>query len=395
MMHHTKASSKFEENIITNTNKNDRENDTRAQDNVAANSTEAKISEGDILLQTGKIVRDWESVHHRSLKGKNKDIALKAAYIQLTQKRGIIRSDLYKCYNSDYARRKIYLLQKDLGLLVPINDRRSGRFQQYCISTELDRFKEESHASSSTNSDSAVKQGEKIGADQSMQTSSTSLIQHLVAALSRKKPTFHKLHLYTKLPPELYGDIDWSVPSTRNKAKVKEFPLEYRRSVGFEIFSDGTTGIHMTSTSNPYELHTPLGIIEFVSSLGEARSILKAECKDLRQIPPVAKWRLKMFDKDKTISLSELEKDIPQVMKWWSAEGIRVEHLGYAFQIYGKVMPETGPAFRLEVQSTVEDKEKDLSEAILEATFPEVKFKTAFELLNRRVERLEDNNNNP
>jgi hypothetical protein len=71
----------------------------------------------------------------------------------------------------------------------------------------------------------------------------------------------------------------------------------------------------MTSTSNPYELHTPLGIIEFVSSLGEARSILKAECKDLRQIPPVAKWRLKMFDKDKTISLSELEKDIPQVMK--------------------------------------------------------------------------------
>jgi hypothetical protein len=46
MMHHTKASSKFEENIITNTNKNDRENDTRAQDNVAANSTEAKLEIG-------------------------------------------------------------------------------------------------------------------------------------------------------------------------------------------------------------------------------------------------------------------------------------------------------------------------------------------------------------
>ena len=98
-----------------------------------------------------------------------------------------------------------------------------------------------------------------------------------------------------------------------------------------------------------------------------------------------------MFDKDKTITLSELEKDIPQVMKWWSAEGIKVEHLGYAFQIYGKVMPETGEAFRVEVQSTVED--KDLSEAMLEAIFPEVKFKTALELMNRRVERLEHNNN--
>jgi hypothetical protein len=54
MMHHTKASSKFEENIITNTNKNDRENDTRAQDNVAANSTEAKISEGTFCFRQEK-----------------------------------------------------------------------------------------------------------------------------------------------------------------------------------------------------------------------------------------------------------------------------------------------------------------------------------------------------
>ncbi|HEX2471676.1 MAG TPA: hypothetical protein VHJ59_02885 [Nitrososphaera sp.] len=216
-------------------------------------------------------------------------------------------------------------------------------------------------------------------------------IQHLVATLGRRKPTFHKLHLYTKLPSELYTDIDWVVPSTRNKAKVKEFRLEYRRLVGFEIFPDGTTGNHMVSTANPYELHTPSGIMDFASSLGEACSILKAECKALRRIPPVTSGKLKMFDKDKTISLSELENDIPQVMKWWSAEGIRVEHLGQIFQIYGKVMPETGAAFRLEVQSTVEDQEKELSEAILEATFPEIKFRTALELMKSRIERLEGN----
>ena len=224
-------------------------------------------------------------------------------------------------------------------------------------------------------------------------------IQHLVTTLSRRKPTFHKLHLYTKLPSELYRDINWIVPSLRNKAKVKEFRLEYRRLVGFEIFPDGTTAIHMTSTANPYELHTPSGIIDFVSSLGEARSILKAESKDLRRIPPVTSWKLKMFDKDKTISVSELEKDIPQVMKWWSAEGIRVEHLGEVFQIYGKIMPETGEAFRLEVQSTVEDAREELADAIIEETFPEIKIKTALEELQdlrKEVEQLKNRMpNNP
>jgi hypothetical protein len=130
-----------------------------------------------------------------------------------------------------------------------------------------------------------------------------------------------------------------------------------------------------------------------VSSLGEARSILKAESRDLRNVPEVASWKLKIFDKDKTISVSELEKDIPQVMRFWSDEGIRVEHLGEAFQIYGRVMPETGPAFRIEPQSKVENSENvDLADAIIRETFPEIKFKSAFDMLhdlNKRVERME------
>jgi hypothetical protein len=58
-------------------------------------------------------------------------------------------------------------------------------------------------------------------------------------------------------------------------------------------------------------------------------------------------------------------------------------------------MPETGPAFRIEAQSKVENSENDdLTDTIITETFPEIKFKTAFKMihtLNKRVERLERN----
>jgi DNA repair protein RadA len=385
----TSTSAQHEKSTSLENFDNEIDNETKNKENVALKRTEVNRDKVDnIWLQAGRIVKDWESAHNRSLRGRNREIALKAAYLQQTQKRGIIRLDLQRWYNynSNYARRKIYLLQKELGLLVPLGGRRRvSRFQQYCVSTELDKFNEEDRNTRDS------MDGSSVGGDgQARRT----LIQHLVATLSRRKPTFHKLHLYTALPSELYDDLNWALPSTRNKAKTKEFPIEHRRSVEFEIYPEGTTAIHMVSTANPYELHTPKGLVDFFSSLGEARSILKSECNDLRRIPPVTSWKLKMFDKDKTISLSELEKDIPQVMKFWSSEGIRVEHLGEVFQIYGKVMPETGPAFRFEVQSSAEDPEKDLTEAIIKETFPEVESSTAFEMihdLKKRVEQLEGN----
>lgn len=56
-------------------------------------------------------------------------------------------------------------------------------------------------------------------------------------------------------------------------------------------------------------------------------------------------------------------------------------------------MPETGPAFRIEAQSTVENSENDdLPDTLIRETFPEINFKSAFDMLrdlNKRVERLE------
>jgi hypothetical protein len=361
------------------------DNSSKNKENVAAKSTEVNNHLDDIWLEAGKIVKDWESAHHAHLRGKIKDIALYAAYIQLTRKRGFTRNDLqnrYNNYNPNYARRKMYLLWKEMGLLVPLKGRRSGRFQQYCISTELDKFKDEGRFGGITPDSPEMEEQES----QYMKT----LIRHFVACLSRRKLTFHKLSFYIKLPQELYDDLyGWPIPSSRNKAKVKEFHLDRRRTVKFEIYPEGGTVIYMVSTANAYELHKPKGLVDFFSALGEARSILKAECNGLYNIPEVPSWKLKFFDKDKTIPVSELEKDIPQVMRLWSNEGIRIELLGEVFQLYGKVMPETGPAFRLEVQSAVDNSEnKDLADTIITETFPEIKLKSVLVDINKSLNKI-------
>src|SRR5215208_4095168 len=82
-------------------------------DNVAPNRTGVNNNtEDNVWHEANRIVKGWESFpSHHSMRGRTRDIALRIAYIQLTQRRGIIRRDIQNWYgyNLDYARRKIYL----------------------------------------------------------------------------------------------------------------------------------------------------------------------------------------------------------------------------------------------------------------------------------------------
>jgi hypothetical protein len=151
----------------------------------------------------------------------------------------------------------------------------------------------------------------------------------------------------------------------------------------------------LSSTANPFELHNRDGLVDFFAALGNARGILQSSCNEISRIPKENSWKLKMFDRDKTIPISELEKDAPQINVWWSDEGVTVQHLGEAFQIYGKVMPVSGAAFRVENQTTVKESEKNVTETILDAAFPEITFKSALQELQdmrKRIDRLEGSN---
>jgi len=374
-MEHTSTNSS--ESSMKNKLDNDSRSSSRLPEMVAPMVTEVSSVEGQNFAEAGRIVKDWESKYRR-LWGRNKDIALRTALLQLEKKRGLTRQDLQDWYNlsTDYARRKIYLL-RERELLVEIMGRRTRKFKQYCISTESDNFK----ASSQSNASQpfAINGG-------------NSFIRNLAAELLRKKPSFHKLFLYTNISKDLYGQLKWTIRSLKNKAKVEKFLIDFRRWVEFSITPDGATTIMLSATANPYELHSPNGLVDFFAALGNARGILQVSCNEISRIPKENSWKLKMFDRDKTIPISELEKHTPQVNGWWSDEGVTVQHLGEAFQIYGKMMPISGAGFRIENQTTVKESEKNVTETILDAAFPEITFKSAFEELQdlrKRIERLE------
>jgi hypothetical protein len=336
---HTPAISS--ESSIKRKLKNDSRINPGLPEMVASMVTEVNPIEGQYFAEAGRIVKDWESKHHR-LRGTNKEIALRTAMLQLEKKRGLTRQDLQNWYNlsSDYARRKIFLL-RERGLLVEVTGRRKGKFKQYCISTESDNFK----ASPQPNASQPLVINE-----------GNSFIQDLAAELLKRKPSFHKLFLYTNIPKDLYGPLKWIIRSPKNKAKVEKFLIDFRRWVEFSITPDGATTIMLSATANPYELHNPDGLVDFFAALGNARGILQSSCNEISRIPKENSWKLKMFDRDKTIPISELEDHTPQINVWWSDEGVTVQHLGEAFQIYGKRMPISGTAIRIENQTTVNRK---------------------------------------
>lgn len=344
-------------------------------DIVARKETEGEAEIVDPWRRAGEIVETWELQKNRHLTKRLKDIALKIAYLHVTKSRGVIRPDIEKWNNcgGDYARRKIYLMM-EAGLIVPIQGRRRGRFQEYIISTEIDSF---AHPDAPRKlPDSDIKEV-------------NTFIQYLVGLLTRKRPTFHKLSFFTQIRPELYGDLAWSISDPQNKSKVKKFRIENHRTVQFIVSPSGATAVYLESTQNPYSLHSPSELVQLFSDLGEARGILKTHCKGFNDIPPINSWSLKLFDKDKTVAMSEIEKEMPpSVLRWWSDEGVKVEYMGQAFQIYGKIIPEHGKALRFEVSSSTAD-DKPLDRAIVEAIAPEVKFTSALDELEKRVSEVE------
>jgi hypothetical protein len=191
-----------------------------------------------------------------------------------------------------------------------------------------------------------------------------------IKVLSSRKCAYHHISLRTdlKYPEEDYNRLNEKTEiekSSKNKTKISTFKLEDRRNCTLNISKNGTVMISIECSKYQYKLHTYEGIAELFISCGQILSILQQEAHNrLNVVPRPIDWRIVQFDNDKTISISELKKEYPNI-NWYSKAGLTLKDVSAAFRIYVKEMPEQGSCTRAELNNSFKNS-KTLSEKIKE-----------------------------
>jgi hypothetical protein len=306
------------------------------------------------------LVRDLEARHLRRLQMKKlqpqaRHILHMAASRHILEGKGITVGYLEKLgFRKDNTEKIIQDARRN-GLLIP-GDIRNGKQKQYYLSNykyiiddtarrkNKDEYKDITAAAAAADKDITLQ---------------------LLQLLSNRKYTYHNIHLETNLCyDDDYDMLKWNVPSSHNKQKVMAFNLELNRKCSITVSPTKTTSISFQCILDPFKLHTPSGLIEFMGSCGQALNVLQSEAKNrLNVVPPIAEWYFTQFDYNKDISTNNTS---PTVLSWSPAYGrLKIAHMGIIFQIYPKGLPELGDCTRFEGHYSTKDK-KTLKDTIVD-----------------------------
>lgn len=302
----------------------------------------------------------------------------------MKENRGLIRQDLLDLdYKKTYAKKILFECQRS-KLLIPLDGYNKGRFKEYFLSTEIERFLD--------------RKGDKQS-ESKLDHASLTVIQILVNEITGRKPQFHKFVMHIKMYEPLTATIeeveefkqiylslssnkDWILKSTKNKAKVKQFRLEHKRSCTFQVYPNGKVIVMVECSYRQFNLYDTDGCREFFETVGKISYILSQEFNGSSVVPPTGEWLLKQYDRAITLPTSELEEKHPYITHWYSKEGIKIKALGRVFQIYGKIMPICGKCLRLEDSASIKE-DVPLEQGIREAIEKPFEFVNALDLFNR------------
>ncbi len=296
-----------------------------------------------------EMVREWEVTHETiKLPPRIRELALFAASIHLYEKGGITVRDLEKLGDTkDNAEKKIQDARRS-GLLIPHETIKSGKQKQYFLSNYKhiidDRIRKRRMSKLETNDEDKLTSMEN------------DIAIKLLQLLSNRKYTYHNIHLETSLNYKKdYDSIKWFIPSNKNKQKVKTFNLGTYHKCKIIVSPNGTVNITIECTLDPYELHTPEGLIEFFGSCGQVLSEIQAATNNrLHVVPSISDWFIRQFDYGKDIPVTS----DPMIITY-AAQGIlKIKYLGVVFQIYPKGLPEVGNNLRIEGQYNTKENKK-------------------------------------
>ncbi len=232
------------------------------------------------------VIRDLEARHLHRLQMKKlppqaRHILLLAASLHRLDGKGITVGYLEKLgFRKDNAEKQLQDSRRN-GLLIP-GDIRNGRQKQYYLSNYKYIL------------DEVAKRKNKDEYKDILADDDKDITLQLLQLLSNRKYTYHNIHLETNL---CYGDdyeiLEWNIPSIRNKQKVTSFKLELLRKCSIILSANGTINISIECTLDPFKLHTPSGLIEFIGSCGQALNVLQSAAKNrLNVVPRIAEWYL-------------------------------------------------------------------------------------------------------
>ncbi len=260
-------------------------------------------------------IKYWESITHTRLSKGLKRIARLAYIKHFKENRGLIRQDIIDLgYTDTYAKKILFECQKR-KLLIPLDGYKKGRFKEYFLSTEIERFLE--------------KESESKGNGQVIDSNNPplSVIQILINEITGRKPQFHKFVIHIKMYDPLTATVEqvedfaqsylsltkikeWIIKSSKNKAKVKQFRLEHKRSCTVEVYPNGKVIVAVECSYRQFNLYDPGGCQEFFETVGKVSYILSQEFYGSSVVPSTGEWLLKQYDRDVTLIKSELEKKI-------------------------------------------------------------------------------------
>jgi len=287
---------------------------------------------------------------------------IQAAFIHVSKWRGIIVSDLVKRGKSqDYAE-KILQDGRRCGLLIP-SEKRIGNQKQYFLANYKYIIEE------------------RLGPDTREEIPPNDMLLILAREYASIQNEYHGIGLRTNLTyVDDYDAIRWPISSYKNKQKVATFRLESRRSCTFTLSPTGTLEMEISSTVDPFKLHSYLGLIDFFGCCGKIEYIFadKSGCV-FNSIPKIGEWYLTRFDCNKDLNMQTLSKKHPEIH--WTARGLlQLKHLGVIFQGYCKGLLDVGDCLRLEDNYKVKNDSKatDVVSQLNKGNFP---FPTADELL--------------
>lgn len=329
-------------------------------------------------------IKQWELFANTRLSKGLKRIARAAYNIHFKENRGLIRQDIMDLgYTDTYAKKILFECQKR-KLLIHLDGYKQGRFKEYFMSTEIEKFLE--------------KKGNKPSVSK-IDSMSLTVIQILINEITGRKPQFHKFVMHIKMYDPLTATVEeveefkqiylsltrnseWIIKSNKNKAKVKQFRLERKRSCTFQVYPNGKIIVIVECSYREFNLYEPDGCREFFETVGKVSYILSQEFNGSSVVPLTGEWLLKQYDRAITISTTGLNEKYPSITQWYSKEGIKIKALGRVFQIYGKIMPICGKCLRLEENASIR-KDVPLEQGIREAIERPFELANAFDLLNR------------